>query len=95
MQKYVILGTWTDQGRKTLTEAKKRIETSRKWIEEFSGSLSLCFTMGEYDFVAIVDVPDEESMAKIVLKLNTVDNFATKTLRAWTDTEFVELVSEL
>jgi uncharacterized protein with GYD domain len=93
--KYIVLGNWTDQGRKTLEEVPNRIENSRKIIEEQNGSLSLCFTMGEYDFIAIIDVPDEESMAKIVLKLNTMQSFSTKTLRAWTDTEFVELVSEL
>ncbi len=34
------------------------------------------FTMGEYDFVAIIDVPNEENMVEILMKLNAMDNFA-------------------
>jgi len=95
MQKYIVLGNWTDQGRKTLDDIPKRIEKSHKLVEEHNGSLSVCFTMGKYDFVGIVDMPDEESMAKVVLKLNSMQNFKTNTLRAWPDNEFAKLVSEL
>ena len=95
MQKYIVLGNWTDQGRKTIADLPKRLEKSHKLVEEHNGSLSVCFTMGEYDFVGIVDIPDEESMAKVILKLNAMQNFKTNTLRAWTDTEFIELVSAL
>jgi uncharacterized protein with GYD domain len=95
MQKYIVLGNWTDQGRKTLDEIPKRVEMSHKLAEEHNGSLSVCFTMGKYDFVAIVDMPDDESMAKVMLKLNAMQNFKSNTLRAWPDTEFAKLVSEL
>lgn len=95
MQKYIVLGNWTDLGRKTIGEIPDRIATSRKLVEEHDGSLSLCFTMGEYDFVAIIDIPDEDRMAKLMLKLNIMGFFATKTLRAWTDSELVNLIGEL
>ncbi|MGZ7049837.1 MAG: GYD domain-containing protein [Methanobacterium sp.] len=93
--KYVVMGNWTDQGRKTIEDIKKRIETSRNLIEEKNGSISLYYTMGEYDFVSIVDMPDEESLVKVLMKLNTTNLFKTKTLKAWTDDEFVKMVSEL
>jgi uncharacterized protein with GYD domain len=95
LQKYIVLGNWTNQGRKTIEDVPKRIEKSHKLIEEHNGSLSVCFTMGEYDFVAIVDMPDEESMAKVILKLNEMQNFKTNTLRAWPDDEFAKIVSKL
>ncbi len=94
--KFVVMGNWTDEGRKTLdTDYPKRLENSKKLIEEYNGIMSLCFTMGEYDFVGIIDMPDEESMVKLLIKLNTVNKFTTKTLRAWTDDEFVNIVSKL
>ena len=95
MQKYIVLGNWTDQGRKTLNEISKRIETARNLLKQYNANLTLCYTMGEYDFIGIVDIPDEESMVKIILKLNSMQNFKTTTLRAWTDTEFMELIKEL
>jgi len=94
--KYIILGNWTDEGRKTLdTDYPKRIERSQKIVEEYSGSMNLCFTMGEYDFVAIVDMPDEENMVKMLIKLNERNRFTTKTLKAWTDTEFTRMINEM
>ncbi len=95
MLKYIILGKWTDQGRKTLDEASKRIKAIKSSIEELGGNLSLFYTFGEYDLVAIVELPDEDSMAKILIKINSLQSVATKTLRAWTDTEFVKMVSEI
>ena len=95
MMKYVVLGNWTDQGRKNIEDIKKRVDMSRKLVEEKNGSMSLCYTMGEYDFVSIVDMPDEESMVKTLMKLNTMNLFTTKTLRAWTSDEFVNMISEL
>jgi uncharacterized protein with GYD domain len=93
--KYIVLGKWTDQGRKTIPDIEKRVENARNLTEKQNGSMNLYFTMGEYDFVAIIDMPDEENMVEILMKLNAMDNFETKTLKAWTDSEFVKMVSKL
>ncbi len=93
--KYIVLGKWTDQGRKTTKDAKKRIETAQNLVKEQNGNMSICFTMGKYDFVAIVDMPNEEGMVKVLMKLNIMNNVITETLKAWTDSEFVKIVSEL
>jgi uncharacterized protein with GYD domain len=93
--KYIVLGNWTDQGRKTLEEVPKRVETIQNLVEEQNGSMSTYFTMGEYDFVALVDMPDEESMVKILMKINSMKAAVTKTLKSWPTSEFVKIVSEL
>lgn len=51
--------------------------------------------MGEYDFVALIDMPNEESMAKYLFKAYEARYITIKTLRAWTGTEFAKMVSEL
>lgn len=91
--KYIMMGNWTDQGRKTVKDAKKRVEIVRNLIKEKNGSLSPYFTMGEYDVVAIIDMPNEESMIELLMKLNSMGNLKTKTLKAWDDTEFDKIVS--
>ncbi len=95
MLKYIVLGKWTDQGRKTLDEASERIKSIKSLVEELNGSLSLYYTFGEYDLVAIIQLPDEDSMARVLIKINSMQSVTTKTLRAWTDTEFINMVSEL
>ena len=94
MQKYIVLGKWTENTRKTLDKIPESVAMTRKFTEELGGSLSVCFTMGEYDVVAIFDVPNEETMVKIILKMAQMQRITTKTLRAWTDDEFVKLISE-
>jgi uncharacterized protein with GYD domain len=93
MQKYVLLGNWTDQARKTFLEIPKRIELTKEIIGELNGSIEFFFTMGEYDFVAIIDMPDEKSMVQYLLKAYEARYITIKTLRAFTDTEFAEMVS--
>ena len=90
--KYIVLGNWTDQGRKTIEEVPKRVETIRKLVEEQNGNMSTYFTMGEYDFVALVDIPNEESMVKILMKVNGMKAAVTKTLKAWPTSEFLKMI---
>ena len=95
MQKYILLGNWTDHARKTFTEIPERIELTKQIIGEFDGSIEFLFTMGDYDFVAIIGMPNEESMVKYLMKAYQSRYITFKTLRAWTDSEFAKMVSEL
>ncbi len=95
MQKYIILGNWTEKGRKSIEEVPKRLEANRKLIKDLNGKFSIYYTFGEYDFIVNVEIPDEDSMAKFLLKLKGTENFSIKTLRAWDESEFVKMVSEI
>lgn len=94
MPHYIILGNFTDRGVRNITEAPKRDESARKTIEEAGGSLQLFYTLGEYDFVAIVDMPDDEVMLKFLLQIGRMGNVVTKTLKAWDEAHFDEVVSQ-
>ncbi|WP_321422850.1 GYD domain-containing protein [uncultured Methanobacterium sp.] len=95
MQKYVLLGNWTDKARETFLEIPDRVKLTKNIIGELKGSIEFFFTMGEYDFVTIIDMPDEESMVKYLFKAYEARYITIKTLRAWTDTEFTKMVSEI
>ena len=90
--KYIVLGNWTDQGRKTIEDVPKRVGIIQKLIEEQDGSMDIYFTMGEYDFVALIDIPNEESMVKILMKVNSMKAAVTKTLKGWPTSEFVKMI---
>jgi uncharacterized protein with GYD domain len=89
---YIVLGNWTDQGRKALDEVPKRVEIIQKLVEEQNGSMSIYFTMGEYDFISFIDMPDEESMVKILMKVNSMKAAVTKTLKGWPTSEFMKMI---
>jgi hypothetical protein len=47
------------------------------------------------DIVLIVDAPSGDHIAKFALSLGALGNVRTRTARAWTESEFQKLVSEL
>jgi uncharacterized protein with GYD domain len=52
-------------------------------------------TMGQYDFVDVLEAPDDETAAKFALALGSLGNVHTETLRAFTQDEFRQIVAGL
>ena len=90
-----MLGTWTDQGIRKVKEAPKRIESTHRMIEQSGGKMQLYYTLGEYDFVMIVEVPNDEAMMKILLWLGSLGNVRTKTMKAWTESDGAKTISKI
>jgi uncharacterized protein with GYD domain len=51
--------------------------------------------VGQYDMVALVEAPDDETMAKLALFLGSKGNVRTETLRAFTEDEYREIIAGL
>ena len=93
---YVILMNLTDQGVKTIKDAPKRIDGMAKAMEKVGGKLTAIYsTMGEYDYVAIVEVPNEAAGMPLLFTVGMMGNVRTKTLRAFTKQEFAKIVKKL
>jgi len=90
---FVVLGNWTDQGIKKFKEAPNRIKDTHSAIEQSGGKMQLYYTLGEYDFVMIIEVPNDEAIMKILLRLGGLGNVRTKTLKAWTESEGAKAIS--
>ena len=67
MANFIVLGNWTEQGIKNVTEVPERVKTARKMIEKAGGKMQFFTTMGKYDFVLLVEIPKDEDMAAILL----------------------------
>lgn len=82
---YVQLIKWTDQGRKAIESLPDRVDAVTKKIEAMGVKVVGNYvTMGQYDQIAIADVPDEETMAKIAMLIAGRGNATTETLRCLT-----------
>jgi uncharacterized protein with GYD domain len=96
MLTYVILMNLTEQGMKTVKESPKRIDAMGQAVEKAGAKLVAMFsTLGEYDYVAIAEVPSEEVGMSLLLTLGMLGNVRTKTLRAFTKQEFTKIVEKL
>jgi uncharacterized protein with GYD domain len=51
--------------------------------------------LGEYDYIAISEVPSEEVGMQLLLTLGMLGNVKTKTVRAFTKQEFTKIVKKL
>jgi uncharacterized protein with GYD domain len=72
MAKYILLVNWTDQGIRNIKDSAKRLDAGRALAKEHGCVLENFFmTMGGFDNVAVVDAPDDESLAKYVLTLGS------------------------
>ncbi len=93
MPVYVVLGTWTDVGLKNARDAPTRIKDTHKAVTEAGGKMQLYYTLGEYDFIMIIEVPDDKTILKTLIWLGSKGNVRTKTLRAWTEEEAAKVIS--
>ena len=52
-------------------------------------------TFGPYDFVHILEAPDDQAIARYVLALNAIGNVRTTTLKAFDETEHNAFIESL
>ena len=63
---YILLSTLTQQGVQTLKSNPERLRQVNRDVEELGARvLQQWATLGEFDFVNVVDAPDVATMAKI------------------------------
>jgi uncharacterized protein with GYD domain len=72
MPTYILLSTLTAEGRKTLKSKPERIREVNKEIEAFGARVvSQYAVLGAYDFVNIVEAPDNETISRVSVELGS------------------------
>lgn len=70
MATYIMLSTLTDDGSETLKENPSRLKEVNKEIEGMGVKImSQYATLGPYDFVNIIEAPDNETVARLSVEL--------------------------
>ena len=90
---FVVLGNWTDQGIRKITEAPKRAKSVHDMVNKAGGKMQVFYTMGKYDFAAIIEVPKDEDAMAILLCIGSMGNVRTVTMKAWTESEAAKLLT--
>lgn len=92
MDHFIALMKLTDEGAKTVKTATEVIGKAQKVLEKQGGKMTACYlTMGEIDYVAIFDAPNDDVAISFVLNLSATGNVRTTTMKAF-KTEKVEQV---
>jgi uncharacterized protein with GYD domain len=96
MPTYVTLMNLTEQGVKDIKEAPARVEAAAKALEAVGGCMTAFYcVMGQYDYVTVVEAPNDEVAVAQLLGLGMGGNVRTTTLKAFTKDEFAAIVKML
>jgi uncharacterized protein with GYD domain len=96
MVTYVILMNLTEQGIKDIKDAPARMNEASKSLEAAGGKLTgFYITMGQYDYVAIAEGPDDEAALLQLLGLGMAGNVRTTALKAFRMEQFATLLQKL
>jgi uncharacterized protein with GYD domain len=83
MPTYVMLTNLTADGVRTLKNNPGRVAEVNNEVEQIGARvLHQYATLGQYDFVTIVDAPDEKTMAKVSVELGSRGTMTSQTLAA-------------
>lgn len=95
MPTYVALLSWTDQGVRNYKDTAKRAEAFGSAVQKLGAKLlSIYWTIGPYDLVAVVEAPDDETATAALVQLGGVGNVRSTTLRAFDREEMERILAK-
>ena len=90
MATYVLLSTVTDEGAKTIKERPERIKEVNKEVEALGAKVVAQYAvLGPYDFVSIVEAPDNQTIGRVSAELASRGSVKIMTLAAVPVDEFI------
>lgn len=96
MVTYVMLLNWTDQGIKNVKDSPKRLDAVKKLAKDLGGEVkSFYMTLGTYDLVLILDMPNNDKQAAFALKLGSSGNVRSTTLKAFPEEDYRRILGTL
>jgi uncharacterized protein with GYD domain len=96
MPTYISLIRFTQKGMETIKEGPKRLEAAKQRFRTAGGELKAFYLVtGQYDAVAITELPNDEAVARVALGTGSMGNVRTETLRAFSEDEYRKIIAAL
>jgi uncharacterized protein with GYD domain len=96
MAKYVSLLQFTDQGIRNVKDSIKRAAAATAEAEKMGAKVTDAFwTMGAYDVVLLLDAPDDETISAFSLKIGSLGNVKSQTMRAFRREEMESILAKV
>ena len=90
MPTFVMLSTLTPEGVQTLKNNPQRIREVNKEIEQLGATVKAQWSvLGRYDFVNVVEAPDEKTISRVSLELGSRGTARYETLSAIPVDDFI------
>lgn len=90
MATYILISRLTDEGCATLTKNPDRIKEVNQDVESMGGKVVAQYVvLGPYDFINVVEAPDNTTIGKISVQLASRGTVRIETLPAMDIDEFI------
>jgi len=96
MPTYITLARWTQKGLEDVKDAPSRLDKAKELYKAAGAEIKeMYLVMGEYDMVVISEVPDDQTMAKLLLTIGSQGSSRGETFRAFTEDEYRKMIAAL
>lgn len=96
MSTYISLINYTQDGIAAIKDSPKRLGVVKRLAKNMGGKVKHFYlTIGNYDLVVVCEMPDEATAAKFLLTVGSVGAIRTKTLTAFPEAEYREIIAAL
>ena len=96
MPKYISLVKYTLKGVENVKDSPSRLDAVKQLCESMDARVEgFYLTMGRYDMILMMDAPNAETAAKIILQITSQGSVSTETLPAFPEEEYRKIISEL
>jgi uncharacterized protein with GYD domain len=90
MPTYIMLSTLTPEGVQTVKNNPQRINEVNREVEQLGASVKAQWaTLGHFDFINVIEAPDDQTMARISLELGSRGTARYETLPAIPIDDFI------
>ena len=90
MPTYIMLSTLTPEGVQTVKTNPSRIREVNREVEQLGATVTAQWaTLGRYDFINVVEAPDDKTMSRVSLELGSRGTAKYETLIAIPVDEFI------
>ncbi len=90
MPTWIMLTTLTPEGVQTIKNNPQRIREVNREIEQLGATVKAQWaSLGQYDFINVVEAPDEQTMARVSLELGSRGTARYESLVAIPVDEFI------
>ena len=90
MPTYIMVSTLTPEGVQTIKNNPARIKEVNREVEQLGASVKAQWaTLGQFDFVNVIEAPDEQTIARVSLELGSRGTARYETLAAIPIDDFI------
>lgn len=96
MPTYIVFADYTEKGLANIKESPVRLDAVRKLAADHGGEVKAFYLMtGEHDILTIIEGPNDDTVARLLLTISSEGNVRTQSYRAFEEQDFRQIVQSL